>query len=238
MHPYILSCLLGFFIKLYDDMKDLYLQWNVLEECCKIGIILCSLKLFQSPKHILFNIIAFFSIIMCHLAKPLDDTFWIVYAIFLFGCLCTTFPFIHTYTLPSINIYFSNVIFMSGFLLAQFHETKTFPEEMSLRKYFARIGFIIVLILFLSILEMFHFVKKFQLQTLVMLTLFTISYFLTKILFHLLKILKIIYFKIKKNNQPKKKKNKTTKLKQQKIKQQKKGKKIKQQKKEKECEYR
>jgi hypothetical protein len=97
--------------------------------------------------------IAFFSIVMCHLAKPLDDTFWIAYAIFLFACLCTTFPFIPSKSLPSINNYFLNVFFMSGFLLAQFHETKTFPEEMSLRKYFARIGFTMVLILFLTVLE-------------------------------------------------------------------------------------
>ena len=96
---------------------------------------------------------------------------------------------------------------MSGFLLAQFHETKTFPEEMSLRKYFFRIGFTMVLILILTLLEIFHFVKKFQLQTLVMLMLSTISYFLTNILFHLLNILNIIHFKRKKE---KKKKKKTT----------------------------
>ena len=225
MHIYFLSCFLGIFIKLYDDLKDLSFHLPLIEELAKIVIsILTILIYFQNG---LFCVIALCCACISFCMKGFDDSFWYAYSGLLICCTIGYLFKLHENKFCgrpfNWDVFLWNSYFVLFFLIGVYKEESVFCEEFSLHKFSTRIKSIGITIVLLFLLDFLDLIQERQLQVFVMLMIFKNSYFLTNI------IMLYIYFlffskknqkdnHIKKTNKKKQKKTKKTKKNKKKIK--------------------
>ena len=211
---YILSCLLGIFIKIYDDFTDLKLKIQNIKpflEFSKIIIIICTFLLIQNDY--IFCVIVFLSLLISNYCKKFDKTFWYAYTFFVF-CCCVFFydkTIIH-------NLFSYNLLFILYIPISIYIEETTHIEEISKNKMISRRYGIIQNFIIILLLEYYDIIQKKNLYFFVQLILFVNSYFITNI------VIQLIYMSqyTKKQQKVKQKKAKQQKVKQKKAKQQKK----------------
>ena len=176
----IFSCLLGIFLKIYDDFKDLHIKkCSFILEISKIIIIICSFLLIQN--HYDLNVIIFISLLLSHFCKVFDDIFWYAYTLFIgFFCL------LNCQKITSCKEYLSFKIFF--FLYIPIHiyfEETCIHEEFSIYKMNIRTYSVIINSIFLLFLELFDYIHTYNLYFFVYLILFVNSYFVTNIIIQL-----------------------------------------------------
>ena len=182
MYIYLLSCLLGIFVKVYDDIIDLKIQnCSIVLEVSKIIIIISSFLIIQ--KSYIFGIITLISLIVSHYCKNLDNTFWYAYSYFI-ACLCVIF----FYKLKKMFKYFSFqfLLFVIFIPLCIYFEEVLHSEEISKNKMHSRTIGIVLNVILIFMLEFFDIIKKYKLHFFTYLILFVNSYFLTNIIIQLI----------------------------------------------------
>jgi len=182
MYIYLLSCLLGIFVKVYDDIVDLKIQnCSMVLEVSKIIIIISSFLIIQ--KSYIFGIITFISLIVSHYCKNLDNTFWYAYSYFI-AFLCVIF----FYKLKKMFKYFSFqfLLFVIFIPLCIYFEEVLHSEEISKNKMHSRTIGIVLNVILLFMLEFFDIINKYKLHFFTYLILFVNSYFLTNIIIQLI----------------------------------------------------
>lgn len=186
---YILSCLLGVFIKIYDDFTDLKIfRKSIILEISKIIIIISSFLLVQNSY--ILGVIVFISLLISNYCKKFDNKFWYAYTYFI-GFLCI----LYYYKFYTIFEYFTHKLFFIIFIpICIYIEETTFSEEISRNKMLSRSYGIVINSILLLILEYYDYINKYKLDFFAYLILFVNSYFLTNI------IIQLIFVNNKKNN--------------------------------------
>jgi hypothetical protein len=177
---YILSCLLGIFIKVYDDFTDLKIKkYPILLEVSKIIIILCSFLLIQD--YYILSIIILISLFISNYCKKFDNIFWDAYTYFI-GFLC----FVYYFKFKKIVEYSPYKLLCALFIpICIYIEETTFVEEISKNKMLSRsYGICInsIILLFLYYCDLIH---QHNLYFFTNLILFINSYFITNIIIQL-----------------------------------------------------
>jgi hypothetical protein len=179
---YLLSCLLGVFIKIYDDFNDLKIKkYSMVLEISKIIIVICSFLLIQ--KNYILSIIIFISLIVSNYCKKFDNYFWYAYTYFI-GFLCIAFyqKFITTFSYFSYKL----ILFVFFIPVCIYFEEITYVEEISKNKMLSRSYSIVINSVVILLLEYYDFIKKNNLHFFTYLILFINSYFITNIIIQLL----------------------------------------------------
>jgi hypothetical protein len=195
---YFLSCLLGIFIKIYDDFNDLkILRKSIILEISKIIITLCSFLLIQQSY--ILGLIVFVSLLISNSCKQFDRLFWYAYTYFI-GFLCILYYY-------KFHTIFDNFIYKLFFIIfipaCIYIEETTFGEEISRNKMLSRSYGIVINSVLLLALEYHNAIKNYDLHFFAYLILFVNSYFLTNIVIQLIFVNNIK--NNKKNNLKKKK---------------------------------
>jgi hypothetical protein len=179
---YLLSCLLGVFIKIYDDFNDLKIKkYSMVLEISKIIIVISSFLLIQ--KTYILSIIIFISLLVSSYCKKFDNNFWYAYTYFI-GFLCIAFYRKFT----TIFTYFSYKLILFVFFIPVciYFEEITYVEEISKNKMLSRSYSIVINSVIILLLEYYDFIKKNNLYFFTYLILFINSYFMTNIIVQLL----------------------------------------------------
>jgi len=177
---YILSCIIGIFIKIYDDFTDLKMDLPIILEISKIIIIICSFLLIQ--KSYILSIIVFISLIVSNYCKKFDDSFWYAYMGFI-GVLC--FVYWHKfYTI--IDNFLYKLLFIIYIPICIYIEETTFSEEISKNKMLYRSYGIIINSIIMFVLEHYNYIETYDLYYFTYLLLFVNSYFITNIIIQLI----------------------------------------------------
>jgi hypothetical protein len=179
---YLLSCLLGVFIKIYDDFNDLKIKkYSMVLEISKIIIITCSFLLIQ--KNYILSIIIFISLLVSNYCKNFDNHFWYAYTYFI-GFLCIAFY----QKFMTIFSYFSYklILFVLFIPICIYFEEITYVEEISKNKMLSRSYSIVINSVIILLLEYYDFIEKNNLYFFTYLILFINSYFMTNIIIQLL----------------------------------------------------
>jgi len=179
---YLLSCLLGVFIKIYDDFNDLKIKKNsMVLEISKIIIVTSSFLLIQ--KSYILSIIIFISLIVSNYCKKFDNHFWYAYTYFI-GFLCIAFY--HKFT--TIFSYFSYklMLFVLFIPVCIYFEEITYVEEISKNKMLSRSYSIVINSVVILLLEYYDFIEKNNLHFFTYLILFINSYYITNIIIQLI----------------------------------------------------
>jgi len=179
---YLLSCLLGVFIKIYDDFNDLKIKkCSMVLEISKIIIIICSFLLIQ--KSYILSIIIFISLLVSKYCKKFDNHFWYAYTYFI-GFLCIAFY----QKFMTIFSYFSYklILFVLFIPVCIYFEEITYVEEISKNKMLSRSYSIVINSVIILLLEYYDFIEKNNLYFFTYLILFINSYFMTNIIIQLL----------------------------------------------------
>jgi hypothetical protein len=198
MHVYLLSSLLGVFIKLYDDLIDLSFNLPILQEIAKIVISILSIFIyFQNG---FFCVIAFIVACISFSFKGFDDPFWYAYSGLL--CICSiSYLTVQRKWSWRWDAFLWNAYFLLFFLIGVYTEESIFGEEFSVCKCSARFKSIGITVVFLFLLEWLDLIVDKRLEVFVMLMILKNSYFITNL------CMLYIYFLFQ--SQPKKqKKNK------------------------------
>ena len=179
---YLLSCLLGVFIKIYDDFNDLKIKkYSMVLEISKIIIVICSFLLIQ--KSYILSIIIFISLLVSSYCKKFDNHFWYAYTYFI-GFLCIAFY----QKFMTIFSYFSYklILFVLFIPVCIYFEEITYVEEISKNKMLSRSYSIVINSVTILLLEYYDFIEKNNLYFFTYLILFINSYFITNIIIQLL----------------------------------------------------
>lgn len=179
---YLLSCLLGVFIKIYDDFNDLKIKkYSMVLEISKIIIVICSFLLIQ--KSYILSIIIFVSLIVSNCCKKFDNNFWYAYTYFIaFLCIAFYQKFITTFSYFSYKL----ILFVFFIPVCIYFEEITYVEEISKNKMLSRSYSIVINSVVILLLEYYDFIKKNNLHFFTYLILFINSYFMTNIIIQLL----------------------------------------------------
>lgn len=224
MNYYILSILLGIFIKMLDDIIDLknlkFLKKTYIVEVCKFMIILISYIAIE--KSYISCIIIFCGLLASNYCKPFDNDFWYVYLYFI-GLYCL----LNIKKFPEIIVdnFEIKLLFILFLPITIFFEENNYCEEISQNKMIERSINIVINSIIILFLEYSNITNEYDLYFFTYLILFINSYFLTGIIIQLIILYKIIPSrKQKKRKTEKQKKEKQKKRKREYISLQKKRK--------------
>ena len=177
---YVISFLIGVFIKLYDDIIDLKLDtlWNL--PSINIQLVRCLIVYLSTLlciKDYICSIIILFSLFASHYCKPFDDPFWFYYGIVV--------AFTMVLFLKKIKKLFKHFFVKLFFILLVpiliLYEERTFVEEFGNFKKTSRMYSIFINTLLIGILEWTGMIQKYKLAFFKRIVLFVNSYFMTSL---------------------------------------------------------
>lgn len=174
---YILSFLLGVFLKIYDDFIDLHItNYPILFDISKIIIVITTYLLID--EYYILSIVIFFSLIISNYCKRFDDTFWDAYMYFV-GTLCI----INYNKIYSLHDFLSfKLIFVIFIPLFIYFEENMYREEFSYNKLTSRSYSILINTVIILVLEYFNLLDYYELNFFAYLIVFINSYFITNII--------------------------------------------------------
>lgn len=191
MNYYILSILLGIFIKMLDDIIDLknlkFLKKTYIVEVCKFMIILISYIAIE--KSYISCIIIFCGLLASNYCKPFDNDFWYVYLYFI-GLYCL----LNIKKFPEIIVdnFEIKLLFILFLPITIFFEENNYCEEISQNKMIERSINIVINSIIILFLEYSNITNEYDLYFFTYLILFINSYFLTGIIIQLIILYKIL----------------------------------------------